>query len=296
MKIKRRTVASIKTLTIRTSLLIIFFGAIYIYLQSDVFTIKSYEIQGVNEVVRIRIDQQLHDAAHKKTFGVLPNNKIFTYSNTNIITIVRTNVYDVATIDMRPVGLHTVRISITLLTPLFRLEGKEAITESGIIFTTDKDLSMYPHVTVASSTKQTIKIQGLPFTVLTVDGKNLDAPFLNSLSLLSSKVTSLVFPVTDILIEETGDISLFDVHGKSKVIFLEDMDQKKVWSTLVSALDTDPLKTKLATDKGKLEYLDVRYGNKVFYRFSDMTFQNKGETGILDDHAAPTQATSTIPH
>ena len=35
MKIKRRTVASIKTLTIRTSLLIIFFGAIYIYLQSD---------------------------------------------------------------------------------------------------------------------------------------------------------------------------------------------------------------------------------------------------------------------
>ena len=74
------------------------------------------------------------------------------------------------------------------------------------------------------------------------------------------------------------------------------MDQKKVWSTLVSALDTDPLKTKLATDKGKLEYLDVRYGNKVFYRFSDMTFQNKGETGILDDHATPTQATSTIPH
>jgi hypothetical protein len=111
-------------------------------------------------------------------------------------------------------------------------------------------------------------------------------------------MSAIIFPVENILVERTGDISCMDKDEKSKIIFLKENDYKKVWSTLVSAIDTDPLKTKLATDKDNLEYLDVRYGNKVFYRFSDMAFQNGTVTGILGNHATTTQVvtSSTTSH
>jgi hypothetical protein len=76
----------------------------------------------------------------------------------------------------------------------------------------------------------------------------------------------------------------------SYVYFLRSANQKKVWSTLVSAIDTDPLKSKLSENRNGLQYLDVRYGNKVFYRFNDMSFQNGKGTVILGSHATTTEA------
>ena len=104
----------------------------------------------------------------------------------------------------------------------------------------------------------------------------------------ASKVSRVIFSVDSIVVEKTGDIVLMNASGTTKLFFLKDTDKKKVWSTLVSAIDTVPLKTKLDTEREKLEYLDVRYGNKVFYRFSDMPFQNNGTTAILDGHATST--------
>jgi hypothetical protein len=271
-------------------------GALYLYAYSAFFTITSYDIQGVDQQAHDQIESALHNAAKKKTYGVLPNNKIFTYSTAGIVDVVRTHVSDAATIDVRPIGLHTVRIHVTLLTPLFRVSDTEGLTKDAIVFSTNKSITKYPHITIASSTKQATKINGLVFDTLTVGGQGIDVQFLDNLALLSSQVSSLIFPVTNILVETTGDVSLMDTHGKSKVMILQDADQKKVWSTLVSALDTDPLKTKLATEREQLEYLDVRYGNKVFYRFSDMPFQNNGTAAIISNHATTSQGTSTTQH
>jgi hypothetical protein len=198
-----------------------------------------------------------------------------------------------ATVEIRPVGLHMVKIEVTLLKPLFRMSGTQALTEDGIIFTTKYDIHMYPRVVIASSTTKTFKNNGVMFTKIILPSGSDTKDFFVQLSALTSKMSSVIFPVDSILIEKTGDISCVDARGKSRIIFLRDSDYKKVWSTLLSAIDTDPLKTKLATNKERLEYLDVRYGNKVFYRFNDMSFQNSTVTGILDNHATTTQEFST---
>ena len=119
--------------------------------------------------------------------------------------------------------------------------------------------------------------------------QELSKEFLVELSQVTAKISSVIFPVDSVVVEATGDVLCIDKRGMSKVIFLKDSDFKKTWSTLLSSIDTDPLKTKLLTDKNQLEYLDARYGNKVFYRFSDMTFQNGSVTGILGSHATSTQ-------
>ena len=293
MKIKRRTLEQLQLWGIRVGVIGIVIGLLYLYLGTTLFTITAYDVQGVDEESMVLVTSQLKDSSTKKVFGIFPGNKIFTYSNTSIVTAIRTIVPDVANVDLRPVGLHLVRVQITLLTPVARLADGNVISENGIVFTTKKDVGSYPLVIIASSTVQQVKIDGLMFNQLAVDGEAVDPLFIHNVLDLSTKVSSVIFHVTNILVESTGDITFSDEKGASKLLFLKDMDSKKVWSTIVSAIDTDPLKSKLANDKDNLEYLDARYGNKVFYRFSDMPFQNGKDTGIIGIHATSTTSTST---
>ena len=289
MKIKKRTLNSIIRWAIKLTIVGVVSGFLYCYFFTQFFTITSYQISGVDDETKAVIDAQLHVLDKQKLYKVFPANKIFTYSSSNITKVVHGHVPEMATITMRPIGLHIVKIEVTLLKPLFRISDSQALTEDGIVFTTKYNIHVYPKITIASSTMKTIKNQELIFTHMVLPHQELSKEFLVELSQVIAKISSVIFPVDSVVVEATGDVLCIDKRGMSKVIFLKDSDFKKTWSTLLSSIDTDPLKTKLLTDKNQLEYLDARYGNKVFYRFSDMTFQNGSVTGILGSHATSTQ-------
>ncbi len=52
-----------------------------------------------------------------------------------------------------------------------------------------------------------------------------------------------------------------------EILFKTDSDLEKIAENLKSALDTEPLKTEFKTKYSSLEYIDLRYGNKVYYKF-----------------------------
>ncbi len=295
MKIKRRSLHLFQAWVVRIAISIILFGCYFFYSETDVFTITTYELQGVDEVSRASIIPSLEKLGMEKTFFVIPKNKIFTYSASGITSVVRDTIGDLKSISIRPIGLHTIHIQVELLTPLLRLEGAEAISSDGTVFATSKDLSSYPRIIISSSTKVLVKRDGLLFTELTFHEEKINETFLLNIVSISTKVSSLIFPVDTILVEEIGDVTFFNASGTSKVMVLRDADPKKTWSTIVSAIDTNPLKTKLGTNKEGLLYLDARYGNKVFYRFNDMAFENTKGAAILRDHASTTQTASTTP-
>jgi hypothetical protein len=292
MKIKRRTLIRIISWAIKLAIVGGVSLALYCYFGTPLFTITSYQISGVDEASTQILDKQLHELDKKKIYKFFPADKIFTYSTKNITTTVRGVVPEMATISTRPKGLHTVKIEITLLKPAFRVSETQALTTDGIIFTTKYDIHMYPRLTVASSTTSTFKNRGIVFTQMNLSGVDSNKTFLVPLSEMVNKISSVIFQVESVSVEATGEILVINKTGTGKVIFYKDNDYKKVWSTLVSAIDTDPLKSKLVTSKDELEYLDVRYGNKVFYRFSDMAFQNGSVNGILGNHATTTQEVS----
>jgi hypothetical protein len=82
---------------------------------------------------------------------------------------------------------------------------------------------------------------------------------------------------------------MYSEMSSSTLILAQNPDFKKVWSNLVSALDTDPLKTKMSQGKNNLMYVDLRFGNKVFYKFT-----NVSTAGIIDSSYATTTATTTL--
>lgn len=286
MKIKRRTFLLVAKWVIRVAIVSVLFGAWYGYARTSFFVITSYDIRGVDDDSRVSIDSKLHDAAKQKTWGLFSNDKILTYSKKSVINVVHTVATDADTISVRAAGLHTVKIVVTSLTPVLQLhpETHQVITNDGIIFTTKNDIHKYPIIDIASSTVRTITRKGLPMLQLMYKDDAIDRILIEKLVDFSSKVSSIIFPVATIVVSPVGDVSFIDERGMSKVEITEDADSKKVWSTLVSSIDTDPLKSRLANSKDGLEYLDVRFGNKVFYKFYDETLQNGTSTAILEPY------------
>ena len=69
-----------------------------------------------------------------------------------------------------------------------------------------------------------------------------------------------------------GDIQIFlssinSLPMEPKIILKADADFQNVAENLQAALDTEPLKSKFKNKYSKLEYIDLRFGNKVYDKF-----------------------------
>ncbi len=69
-------------------------------------------------------------------------------------------------------------------------------------------------------------------------------------------------------IEENGDMKIFLKNTKDAYIYVNTKDDADyVWITFVSAIDGEPLKSSINKSFEDLNYIDLRFGNKVFYKF-----------------------------
>ena len=65
-----------------------------------------------------------------------------------------------------------------------------------------------------------------------------------------------------------GNISLSSEPMKGpRIIFNLDTDYQKMAENLQSALDTDPLRTDYKYKFDSLDYINLSFGNKVYYKF-----------------------------
>lgn len=284
MKIKR------STLVLWKKRLMIFLGSalvfslFYIYFGTSLFTITTYELVGVPDMYKDTSNVRLRAIASQKMVGFIPADKILNYRGMKIKQAVVSILPNTETISLLPIGLHTLRVKVTSYQPLYRIDDTHAITKDGFIYSESQDISTLPLIVVASSTTKETLNDGI--TSISMVG--IDTRTLKSLSTFINKINSVVFKVSKIEIDEYGDISLYDERGMSKLLYRGDADIDKVWSNLVSAIDTNPLKEDLEKNKDKLEYLDARFGNKVFFKFT-----NAGKTAIIQSHATTTQVTAS---
>lgn len=73
-------------------------------------------------------------------------------------------------------------------------------------------------------------------------------------------------------IKKDGDVELYLASNNSeinfpKILFKIDADLTKVAENLQAAVTTDPLKTNLRDKYDTLNYIDLRFGNKIYYKF-----------------------------
>lgn len=66
-------------------------------------------------------------------------------------------------------------------------------------------------------------------------------------------------------VDEGGDIKVFLSRGP-QIIFKQDADFARVAENLKAAIETEPLLSKLKNTYSTLEYIDLRFGNKVYFK------------------------------
>jgi len=89
--------------------------------------------------------------------------------------------------------------------------------------------------------------------------------FKNTLENMNLKPISLY-------LKENGDMEISLSPGKTSsigplIIFNKDSDLKKMAENLQAALSTEPLKSKFKNRYSSLQYIDLRFGNKVYDKF-----------------------------
>jgi hypothetical protein len=290
MKIKRRTIHKIRNWSLLL-ILVASLGWLYkVYVEKDWFSIKEYVIIGVSEEEKKEITKRLQKASSGVSLFILPQDKILSYSHKEVVNAVSEVVPSRRDILVGPSSLQSLQVEVIDFVPVMKISENIGVTKEGIVFPTKKSLEGFPYFDSASTT-QTFKEGGFTFNKLST----FDEEYIGELSSFIEKVSSILFPISKIKIDEQGDVSLFRQGEVSKVLVTTKTDLRKGWSTLVSAIDTDPLKKSLEDERDRLLYIDLRFGNKVFYKFGkDGAFSNASSTIIIDDHATST-TTTTIP-
>lgn len=268
----KRTRILLKRILIRLGVVTIVICSFYVYFKTGFLTIHNYEIVGVDEKYIPGIQANLHSYDKKKLYKILPANRVITYHNKDIKNYIKELLPNTSSVSVYPISLHTLKINVSSYAPLFKLDNKKAITNTATIYTEINDISHLPELSFATSTS------------ITTDS-------LSRIADIVPKISATVFDVKFIYIDEFNDIYIGG-DNKSSIILPENGDIKKIWSNLVSAIDTEPLKSKLNTSKNNLLYLDTRFGNKVFYKFT-----NGVKTDIIPNtnHASTTSST-TLSH
>lgn len=93
------------------------------------------------------------------------------------------------------------------------------------------------------------------------------------------------------IIEENGDQKIYikDTKNDSGYIYVNTKDDPEfVWNTFASAILADPIKSKLEKELLNLEYIDLRFGNKVFFKFKDKNVNVVKETFEQNDTTSST--------
>lgn len=294
MKIKRSTITLWKKIFKITVTMVLVFGIFYIYFLTNLFTIYTYEIIGAPLNTKVEIQNKLQDLSKQPIYKIIPTNKILSYRRLKIKAIIQEILPNTSKISISLRSFHTLRITITPYTPLFRINNKEAITKDGYIFITPEELTNLPRIMVASSTIKKENIDGLTVNKLIIDEATSTELLFNAIANIIPKINMVLFNVTNINVLPFGDVIISDelMTSSVKLSFLLNFD--KEWSNVISAIDTEPLKGLLETNKDKLEYLDVRFDNKVFYKFTNTVIPNIINASTTQNYGQ--NATTTIIH
>lgn len=90
--------------------------------------------------------------------------------------------------------------------------------------------------------------------------------------LLKDDIESLGFAPHSLAIYDKGEysflLSSIPEDTRLRIVFSDKYDLKKIGANLASALTVEPLKTDIQTKFTSLEYIDLRYENKVYYKFT----------------------------
>lgn len=266
---RKKTYLRLKRITLVTVSVLGVCAVIYVYFFTPLFQIQTIAIHTKHGEQIPDIQESLMETLRKPLLYYIPGDRILTYHEPRLEALVLERIPYAEDISITLAGLHTLDITIALKVPLFRIPDNKALAAQGEPYLDSRDLSSLPLLRASSTIPEATR---------------------TSLALFVENIEEVLWEVPTIDINDHGDVYISGTGVSGHIILPPTASYDTLWSTLLSAIDTDPLKSKLATTPQSFDYIDLRFGNKVFYKFT-----NKQEAAIIPEQSTDyDMATTTI--
>lgn len=123
------------------------------------------------------------------------------------------------------------------------------------------------------------------------NSKNPDDQFV---SVFKKRLPSQDISFASSTILPNGDMKIFLKNTKNEAgyLYVNTKDNvEEVWNTFASILISDQFKKLISTDLPNLNYVDLRFKNKVFYKFNNLT---NPSSVLISTSTASTTSTSSV--
>jgi hypothetical protein len=267
---RRRTYLLWKKLLTRLLVLLAVLGVLYALFISHAFTIASYEFEGIPYEYKTPLSETFDALAREKISWILPGNRTFSFHKKAMKREIMDALPNSKAVSIRPAGLHSIKITVDPYVAAFAMDNGFALSKEGVIYKEIGTTFDLPNISLSTSTA-------------------LTAGDIAAITMFVDQIDAVLFDVGKITVDEHNDIRFYAKDDEAYVTVNGTANLGRSWSNILSAIDTDPLKGKLAKGAGSLEYLDARFGNKVFYKFT--TSEN---SAIIPETYASSTATTTL--
>lgn len=255
---KRKTFNKIRRyffLTLFGFIVIGFFYFIFWFITSNVSRIDFINISGANPDFKNTelMPKTSQLITRNKRLFFLPADHIMTYHKDEVVDLINKELPNVESVNIKTEGLHTLNIEITSRIPVFNLNNGKVLDKHGIVY------------------DEIIPTDALP---LLISSSTPSEDEIKVIGDFMKRITTRLFDVSVVEITKDNDIYFFDKAHSVALKYHKGDDTNMLWNTFISALDTPPLSDLLQNKKSALEYVDLRFGNKVFYKFKE---ENKNQ-------------------
>ncbi|MEK7582053.1 MAG: hypothetical protein AAB488_01845 [Patescibacteria group bacterium] len=272
---RRRRIAFLKKSALFLFAIAVFVGGAVALLRYDKFFITNVEILGIETLNPEKLKTRVTNILEEKYFYLIPKKNFFFYPKNAIERDLSDSFKRISKISVSYKSFknpQTIAVKIEERKPAYLWCGKSKaeivirektpkcyfIDDSGFvldrapIFSENVFIILYGKI---------INGENNP-----IGGIFLSKDDFLSLTKFIYKTSSFGLISTSLIKKDDGDYEL-ELARAGKILFsLNDGAEKNI-SNLESALGTDPLKTNLVNKPDALEYIDLRFGNKVFFKF-----------------------------
>lgn len=262
--------------------LIIFFGLVFLFALGTYFSrldglnISQVEISGNKVIDTSAIDSVIREEISGKYLWLFPKTNVLIYPKSKIKTALENNFSRLSNIEIS-MDRKMLKISVSEREAKYlwcgASTGVQHPTEEKCYFLDDEGY-IFDEAPYFSG-EVYFKFYGSPDgEAESPAGSYFSQKNFKQLILFKDVVAGMGTKPVMISVLPDGDIEMFLARSGAntlgpKIIFKSDADLKNVAENLQAALATDPLMSQFKNKYSTLLYIDLRFGNKVYFKFNE---------------------------
>lgn len=233
----------------------------------DDLEIQKISISGNDMVSSEEIVAEVDKALSQNRFLFFSGRNKLIYSKSSIEKAVKENVPRILSVDIKResslLNVHVVERERAYLWCGEKLSSDTEcyfLDKSGFIFDIAPQFSPGIYFTFYSS------IEGEP-----IGQYILNFDIIKDIDIFVEAISRIGLPINSLAYMGEGQYEFYTTFGSitnpAKILFTKDQTLDEVFNKIASIIDEDPFKSDFESNGGRLEYVDVRFKNRVFYRF-----------------------------